>query len=68
MGDTWESIAADEVRVGDRIRVPNGDEVFVSRIEENFFGQKGMFAFIEDTDERWFKQPAPGGMTFEVRR
>ena len=40
--------------------------MLVSRIEPNFLGRVNLLGFIEDTSERWFKQPAPGDLDIEV--
>ncbi len=61
-------MAVADVRPGDLVRMPNGQEVLVSRIEAKFFGMDTMVALIEDTPERWFKQPARNGDDVEVRR
>jgi hypothetical protein len=45
---------AADVRLGDRIRLPKGQELLVSRIEPNFLGMEALIAFIEDTPTRWF--------------
>jgi hypothetical protein len=67
MTDTWETIKASEVQIGDRIRV-RGNELVASRIESNFLDRENFFGFIEDTPERWFKQPAAGDLDVEVLR
>jgi hypothetical protein len=67
MEDGWVALPASQVRVGDRVRVAPGREVAVSAIEPNFFGGP-MLAFIEDTPERWVKQPVPEDREVEVRR
>jgi hypothetical protein len=36
----------------------NGTELTATRVEPGFFGRDNMVAFIEDTPERWLKQPA----------
>lgn len=51
-------IKAGDVRIGDRIRAKNGNELTVSRIDESFLGRPGMIAFVEDSAEQWFKMPA----------
>jgi hypothetical protein len=68
MSDGWTTMAVTEVRPGDLVRMPNGQEVLVSRVEAKFFGTDTMVAFVEDTPERWFKQPARTGDSVEVRR
>jgi hypothetical protein len=31
----------------------------VTRIDQQFFGRDEMLAFVEDSDQQWFKMPAP---------
>jgi hypothetical protein len=64
MAQTWMATPASGVQPGDRVRLGSGREMVVSRIEPGFFGRDNVVAFIEDTDERWFKQPVP--LTAEV--
>ncbi len=59
MADSWTTVAATDVRAGDRIRLNTGVEMLVSRIEPRFLGRNGLIAFIEDTPARWYKQPLP---------
>lgn len=66
MSETWTAIAAEQVQPGDRVRMPSGQEVLVSRIEAPFLGREGMIAFIEDTPDRWFKQPVQRMSEVEV--
>lgn len=66
-GTPWETTTAGEVRVGDRVRLRD-QEITVSRIEPSFLALEGMIAFVEDTDERWLKAPAPSAGPVEVRR
>jgi hypothetical protein len=68
MTQAWTSIAVSDVRPGDRVRLANGNELLVSRIEPNFFGREAMVALIEDTPDRWFKQPAQLVAEVEVLR
>ncbi|MGO8859692.1 MAG: hypothetical protein ACLQRH_02845 [Acidimicrobiales bacterium] len=67
MSETWKTVKASDVRVGDAVRTRTGDVLTVSRIESAFFGRPGMLAFIEDTPDRWFKQPMPDDADVEVR-
>ena len=60
----WRTAPASEVKEGDRVRLANGNELTVTRIETGFFGV--MLAFIEDTPERWFKQPVQETAEVEV--
>lgn len=49
-------IPAPEVRVGDVLRSADGTVMRVDRIEPFLF--EGMIAFVEDSEEKWFKLPA----------
>ncbi len=52
------TIKATEVRLGDRLRARSGAELTVTRIDEGFMGRANMLAFVEDSEEQWFKMPA----------
>jgi hypothetical protein len=67
MSDTWKTVKADEVKAGDAVRTKAGDVVIVSRIDTSFMGMPNMLAFIEDTADRWFKQPMGADAEVEVR-
>jgi len=64
----WTPIPAVDVKLGDRVRAANGQEVLVSRIEANFMGMDSMLAFIEDTPTRWFKMPVGRTAEIDVQR
>ncbi len=51
------TIPASEVKVGDVLRMGDGTELTVTRVEGFMF--PGMLAFVEDSDVRWFKMLAP---------
>jgi hypothetical protein len=68
MTETWTSAAVADVQPGDRVRLASGREMLVSRIEPNFLGRDTMVAFIEDTPERWFKQPVQQVAELEILR
>jgi len=68
MTTTWVTVTATEVKEGDRVRTPSGDELTVTRIEAPFLGRANMMAFIEDSSERWFKRPVPLDAEVEVRQ
>jgi hypothetical protein len=68
MTTTWVKVTASEVKPGDRVRTPSGDELTVSRIEAPFLGRAEMIAFIEDSSERWFKRPVPQSAEVEIRQ
>ncbi len=63
----WKSVPVTDVRVGDVVRIPSGEEIVVSRIEEAFLGIPSMVAFIEDTPGRWFKCPQSVDGQIEVK-
>jgi hypothetical protein len=67
MSDTWKSVKAQDVKAGDTVRTQSGAVVIVSRIEAPFLGLSNMVAFIEDTPDRWFKQPVVSESEVEVR-
>ena len=52
------TVKATEVRLGDRVRARSGAELTVTRIDEEFMGRANMLAFVEDSEEQWFKMPA----------
>jgi hypothetical protein len=66
MASEWKTIKASDVKPGQHVRMANGTEIVATRIEPRFFGMDNMLAFIEDTDQRWFKQPAPADADVEV--
>jgi hypothetical protein len=68
MSDAWTAVTASEVEPGDRVRLASGIELLVSKIEANFMGRETMVALIEDTPDRWYKQPAPLDAQVEVYR
>jgi hypothetical protein len=67
MSKGWKTVKAADVRTGDAVRTKTGDVVTVSRIETSFLGRPEMLAFIEDTADRWFKQPMMSDADVEVR-
>lgn len=66
--ESWITTPVTHVRPGDRVRLASGQEVLVSRIEASFLGRENMVAFIEDTPDRWFKQPVQLAAEVEVLR
>ena len=66
MADTWKTVKAEQVKAGDTVRTQAGNEVIVSRIDSSFMGMPNMLAFIEDTPDRWFKQPMTADADVEV--
>jgi hypothetical protein len=68
MTTTWVTVPAMDVKEGDRVRTASGQELTVTRIEAPFLGMANMVAFIEDSSERWFKQPMPLDAKVEVHQ
>jgi hypothetical protein len=68
MSEEWTTVSVDEIKAGDTIRLQTGQILEVTKIEEAFMGRPEMRAFIEDTSQRWYKQPMPTSATVEVRR
>jgi hypothetical protein len=58
-------IRADQVTIGNRLRSRDGTELTVTRIDEDFLGS-GMLAFVEDSDQQWFKMPAAADHEVEL--
>jgi hypothetical protein len=67
MADTWKTVKAEQVKAGETVRTQSGSVVVVSRVETSFMGMPNMLAFIEDTPDRWFKQPMTADADVEVR-
>jgi hypothetical protein len=67
MSETWKTVKAQDVRAGDTVRTQSGAVVVVSRVEAPFLGLSNMVAFIEDTPDRWFKQPVVSESEVEIR-
>jgi hypothetical protein len=67
MSDIWKTVKAQDVTAGDTVRIQTGAVVLVSRVEAPFMGRSNMVAFIEDTPDRWFKQPMMSDSDVEVR-
>jgi hypothetical protein len=67
MSESWKTVKADEVQPGDTVRTQAGDVVLVSRIDPSFMGRPNMLAFIEDTEERWYKRPVTADAEVEVK-
>ena len=67
MPEDWKTLKATDVQVGDVVRTQGGGQLTVSRIETSLMGMEGMLSFIEDTADRWYKQPVPSNADVEVR-
>jgi hypothetical protein len=59
VNDARTVIRASEVRPGDRLRLPGGGSLTVTRIDEGFMGRPELLAFVEDSDVQWVKLTAP---------
>jgi hypothetical protein len=68
MSELWKTMPASDVQPGDRLRLANGQEMTATKVDSSFFGMPAMVAFIEDTPNRWFKQPMPATTEVEVLR
>jgi len=66
MPATWTSVPVSEIQPGAIVRLRNGMELQVSRVEQAFLGRPNMVAFIEDTSRRWYKAPMPVDATIEA--
>jgi hypothetical protein len=67
MAENWRSATAAEVQAGDVVRMPSGEVLTIARVEPAFFGRPEMVAFIEDTPQRWYKQPSMVDAELEIR-
>lgn len=66
--ENWEMVPPREVRLGDRVRPRPGVEMTVTRIEPTFLGRDGRLSFIEASEFRWLKSPAPSAGDVETLR
>jgi hypothetical protein len=62
----WRPTPAADVEAGATVRLADGRELVVSRIEADFFGVPTLVAFIEDTSRQWFKAPMSADTTVDV--
>ena len=67
MADTWKTVKAEQVKAGETVRTQSGERGGRLAIETSFMGMPNMLAFIEDTPDRWFKQPMTADADVEVR-
>ncbi len=68
MSESWEKVSSSEVRVGDWVRHPSGQEFEVARVDSPFLGYDAMICLIEDTPARWHAYPVQADGEIEVRR
>ncbi len=64
--EQWSVVKAAQVQPGQRVRTADGTELTATRIEHPFLGRDEMLAFIEDSEVRWLKRPAPVDADVEV--
>jgi hypothetical protein len=64
----WAPVTAQDVRPGDVVRLPNGHELLVTRVDANHLGRPEYLKLVEDTDERWICFVMPTDRELEVRR
>ena len=53
----WETREAAALRPGDRIRLEDGTQMTVARVEQPFLGMDGLVCVIEDSQARWLARP-----------
>ena len=63
---TWEAVEAAALRPGHRIRLEDGTEMTVARVEEPFMGMDGLLCVIEDSDACWLARPMARDARVEV--
>lgn len=62
----WSTALARTIAGGDRVRLPTGVELTVSRVEHPFLGRDELICLIEDTPGRWLAQPIPADSEVQV--
>jgi hypothetical protein len=67
MSESWETVALEAVKPGDRVRYRD-HEFTISRVDENFLGREEMVCLIEDEPTRWMAYPGRKGGEIEVLR
>ena len=63
---SWEAVEAAAVRAGDRVRLEDGTEMTVARVEDPFLGMEDLLCVIEDSEARWLAQPMARDARVEV--
>jgi hypothetical protein len=64
---TWAPVTAKDVRPGDHVRLPNGEELSVTRVDPDHLGMPQYLKLVEDTDARWTCFVMPTDRELEVR-
>ena len=64
----WEPRAAATLRPGDRVRLDDGTEMTVARVETPFLGSEDYVCVIEDSEARWLARPMAPDARVEVLR
>lgn len=62
----WAPRPAGEVSPGDRVRLPDGTGLVVTRVESPFLGRDDLVCLIEDTSVRWLAHSMSVGSTVDV--
>jgi len=62
----WVPRLATDVSLGDRVLVPGGAELTVTRIEVRFLDRDELICFVEDTAVRWLAQPVQAAAEVQV--
>jgi glutathione peroxidase len=65
---TWITVLATDARPGDRMRLPSGTEMTITRVEESYMGSEGRLGLIEDSDVRWLVRNVADTAEIEVLR
>jgi hypothetical protein len=65
---SWTSVVAVDVQVGDHVRLPNGEELSVTRVDPDHLGITTYLKLVEDTDERWMCFVMPKDRELELRQ
>jgi glutathione peroxidase len=60
------TVRADAVEIGDRILMPDGVALLVTRIDDELMGSTDYVTFVEDTPARWLKLPSARHAEVEI--
>lgn len=63
---TVRTTAAAEVEPGELVILPNGQQLLVSRVDQEHLGTSRYVKLVEDTDERWICYALPRDAQLEV--
>jgi hypothetical protein len=65
---TWVAVTARDVTPGDHVRLPNGAELSVTRVDPEHLGSPAYLKLVEDTEERWMCFVMPTDRELELRQ